>query len=502
MPHSKSVRSRISIKSKTAKSKRVKSGSSVNMYHFIEACKNGHTEVLKQLLPTIDINGFYDGKTPLIIATIYNRINIIPFLIKHGADVNLGSEHDGTTPIDIAVKYRHMDAIKMLLKEGADLNKQDNNGEHTLFYAIASMDTTSRRDDTYYSEELMAENSILFATLLQNGADTTIINKNGDTALDDLKFSFPEYPDEIPFLLLSNEISPEYVIEFYNKDEIKDLYKYVSASPEDSVSPRTTYHRLTRENEIMMIGTDNPSPDNIFRIKIPNITNMFTNYRNLSNPNRKSSDCGYQMLFALGLLDRDNAVKGSKSVNIALHDFGKPEIGLNLGVIRKHICKMFDLKDKDLRTGFHHNPEWRYPISPEHINDFFDANLENNMATFVRIAWEEEMGHFIVVFKDNNEVSVFDPQRTAKTKDYFSHKKPAIFPINDIVKQYTLIGYKNPAEIYEYDFFYLKKNKKFPNKPLKAECSFNLPLDFGGIGGKKTRKGHKLTHRNKTIRRK
>jgi len=500
MPHSKSVKSRRTIKSKTAKSKTT---SSVNMYHFIEACKNGNTEILKQLLPTININGFYNGKTPLIIAIIYNRINIIPFLIKHGADVNLGTERDETTPIDIAVQYRHMDAIKMLLKEGADLNKKDINGETALFYAMAGMVTSSRRDDidTYYSDELMAEISVLFATLLQNGADKTIRNNNGDTALDELKNSFSEYPDDIPFLLLSDEISPEYVIEFYNKDEIKDLYKYVSASPENSVSPRTTYHRLTRENEIMMVGTDNPSPHNIFRIRIPNTIKMFTNYRNLSNPNRVNHDCGYQMLFALGLLDRDAAVKGAKSINIALHNFGKSQVGLNLSTVRKHICKMFGLKETDLRTAYNHYPEWKYPISPGEISTFFDANLENNMATFLRIAWQAELGHFVIVFKENNRVLVFDPQRTSKTKDVFSNRYPPIFPIDDIVEQYTPTGSKEPAEIYEYDIYCLRKNKKFPNKPLKMECSINVPIVFNNGRGKKTRKGHKLIHRNKTIRR-
>jgi hypothetical protein len=142
------------------------------------------------------------------------------------------------------------------------------------------------------------------------------------------------------------------------------------------------------------------------------------------------------------------------------------------------------------------------PISIDELVDFFAINLENNMATFVRIAWDSEIGHFIVVFKQNDIIQVFDPQRTSKTMSRFSNTptKNPIFYASDLVKEYT---YNNsePSYIYEFNYYSLKKNKKFTDKPLKIErCSANLKLLLGGEN--KTRKGHKLAHRNKTIRRK
>ena len=75
-----------------------------------------------------------------------------------------------------------------------------------------------------------------------------------------------------------------------------------------------------------------------------------------------------------------------------------------------------------------------------------------------------------------------------------------IFNASDLVKEYTQNN-SEPAYLYEFNYYTLKKNKKFSDKPLKIEkCSANLPLLLGGENT--TRKSHKLTHRNKTIRRK
>ena len=499
MPHSKSIKLRQSAKSKTMKSlkmSKIKITSSVNMYHFIEACKNGHTEILKQLLPTIDINGFYDGATPLYYATRANHINVIKFLINHGADVNIGNMEDNETALDIATELGYLDAVKMLIKAGADVNQKDANGNTSLYYTFNGL------TDYQYNKELYIEFSVLIATLIVNGADIHSKNNNGLTAEDVFRWSFQDWPDDTPFLLLSGEISPEYVLELYKKEGTKELYKYVSISPEkeDDISPRTTYRKLTKENQITMVGTSNPSKNNIFRIKIDNPIELFSNYRNLANPNRVGNDCGFQTLFALGLLDRNEALKGAKSVNIARNALNMTDVGLNLGTVRKHICSIFGLKETDLRTRFHYNPDMINPISVDELVDFFAINLENNMATFVRIAWDTEIGHFIVVFKQNDLVQVFDPQRTSKTMARFTNtpSRNPIFNASDLVKEYTKND-SEPAYLYEFDYYILKKNKKFSDKPLKIEkCSANLPLLLGR--GNKTRKSHKLTHRNKTIR--
>lgn len=78
-------------------------------------------EIVKFLLETNQVNiNLVDnmGRTPLCIAVIYNKINIVELLLNNGADVNLpvGAK---VTPLSIAVKNNNIDMIKLLLNKGA-----------------------------------------------------------------------------------------------------------------------------------------------------------------------------------------------------------------------------------------------------------------------------------------------------------------------------------------------------------------------------------------------
>ena len=66
------------------------------------------------------------GYTPLMYACVYNKIEVIELLLKHGVDVNKQTIYRETA---LFFAYAHgnnsLEIIKMLLDAGADINKQN-----------------------------------------------------------------------------------------------------------------------------------------------------------------------------------------------------------------------------------------------------------------------------------------------------------------------------------------------------------------------------------------
>lgn len=86
-------------------------------------------------------------------------------LIAQGANINARNE-EGWTPLMLAALYNRKNMIELLLKHRANINAQDNNGKTALMLAF------------------ILGNTGIIKLLLQNGASVIIENKNGKTALD------------------------------------------------------------------------------------------------------------------------------------------------------------------------------------------------------------------------------------------------------------------------------------------------------------------------------
>lgn len=86
-----------------------------------------------------DVNAYTeDGSTPLIIAIIKNRTDIVELLLKHSADPNkASSDRTKTTPLIIAIIENRTDIVKLLLDNGADPNKASRDGTTPLFAAVS-----------------------------------------------------------------------------------------------------------------------------------------------------------------------------------------------------------------------------------------------------------------------------------------------------------------------------------------------------------------------------
>ncbi|GBG55292.1 hypothetical protein SPFL3102_00718 [Sporomusaceae bacterium FL31] len=80
-----------------------------------------------------------DGFTPLMAAASFGRLEIINFLIEHGADVN-AKDKDGQTALMKAVAYNYPQAAKILLQAGADSSTRDTRGNTASSLAAEKKD--------------------------------------------------------------------------------------------------------------------------------------------------------------------------------------------------------------------------------------------------------------------------------------------------------------------------------------------------------------------------
>ena len=76
------------------------------------------------------------GWTPLRLACIYKRLDIIELLLNNGA--NIEASFGGMTSLMDACNSGYFDVVKMLIEHGADVHKCDFFGRTSLMYACQS----------------------------------------------------------------------------------------------------------------------------------------------------------------------------------------------------------------------------------------------------------------------------------------------------------------------------------------------------------------------------
>lgn len=99
------------------------------------ACYRGNKDVALYLASKVkNIDGTSDYGTPLMAAVYKNEIEIVQYLLKSKANVNL-ADANGTTPLHYAIIMRNEPIIKLLMEANADVNVEDNRGKNAIDYA-------------------------------------------------------------------------------------------------------------------------------------------------------------------------------------------------------------------------------------------------------------------------------------------------------------------------------------------------------------------------------
>ena len=132
------------------------------------ACEMRHVDAIHVLLKAESDTNIVDknGATCLMYAVVLDcSIEVLQAMIDHGADVNATNE-DNRPALMLACGMRHVGAIHVLLKAGADTNILDKNGDTCLMYAV----------DRDCSKEVLQ-------ALIDHDADLNATNKKNHSAL-------------------------------------------------------------------------------------------------------------------------------------------------------------------------------------------------------------------------------------------------------------------------------------------------------------------------------
>ena len=134
-------------------------------------------ELLKLIKTVPDVNmPGRDGRTLLIHAALYNRIEILKWLLGHGGNID-AQDYEGLTALHCAAASKHYEIAEILVSHHAQLNLRDRYGNTPLFRV----------------SHLQPEMALL---LVRAGADCKVKNLY-DVSLYD---KYQAYPDMIAIL--------------------------------------------------------------------------------------------------------------------------------------------------------------------------------------------------------------------------------------------------------------------------------------------------------------
>jgi hypothetical protein len=149
-----------------------------------EAAMNGDLKAIAQHIEAgSDLNEQdpMSGATPMIIATVFGKVDAVKALIEGGADINYKNK-EGATPLIVAAVFNQVDVSSVLMDAGADLNAKNNDGSTALITA-----------------SLLCRTEIV-EKLLRHGADKSLTNNAGRTALDAVADPFEKSKDTYDYL--------------------------------------------------------------------------------------------------------------------------------------------------------------------------------------------------------------------------------------------------------------------------------------------------------------
>ena len=109
-----------------------------------------------------------------------NKIDKMKKLLKKGIDINERDDEFGNSPLNTAIAKRHEEMALLLLENGADGSIQDNNGNNALHYAVEhNMTDIAKYILNKFPETLNVENvdkaTVLWKTVMNPKASLSFI---------------------------------------------------------------------------------------------------------------------------------------------------------------------------------------------------------------------------------------------------------------------------------------------------------------------------------------
>ncbi|MEJ2142717.1 MAG: ankyrin repeat domain-containing protein [Gammaproteobacteria bacterium] len=160
-----------------------------------------------------DINAVTHGMTPIMKASSLGRVDMVEFLIEHGADPNKRGSSQRTA-LQYAAERNRLPVAKVLIKHGADINGVDAGNLSPLIMAAdrryhdfamylidggADVNIQHNQGWTALIDASVSGDVELVKRLLKEGANINARTQNGWTALDYAKHH--KRYDVIPYLL-------------------------------------------------------------------------------------------------------------------------------------------------------------------------------------------------------------------------------------------------------------------------------------------------------------
>jgi ankyrin repeat protein len=135
------------------------------------AAENGNIEEAKQFLQNNGTAALHErnsmwGRTPLFSAAEKGHTALVALFLENGADAN-AVDNGGGTPLLCSIKHCHIDIATLLLQNKANVNAVDGDGWGRF-----------RKTPLHY-----AGNVNMMRLLVNNGADLTLKDANGQTPL-------------------------------------------------------------------------------------------------------------------------------------------------------------------------------------------------------------------------------------------------------------------------------------------------------------------------------
>ncbi|XP_007952535.1 ankyrin repeat domain-containing protein 27 [Orycteropus afer afer] len=139
-----------------------------------------------------------DGSSPLHVAALHGRADLLPLLLKHGASVGARNANQAV-PLHLACQKGHFQVVKYLLDSNAKPNKKDVSGNTPLIYACssghhevaalllqhgASIDVSNNKGNTALHEAVIEKHVFVVELLLLHGASVHVLNKRQCTPTD------------------------------------------------------------------------------------------------------------------------------------------------------------------------------------------------------------------------------------------------------------------------------------------------------------------------------